>query len=447
MQDWYLRYHLKSVPGVAEVAPLGGFVRQYQVNVDPIRLQAYGIPISRVVEAVRGGNAEAGGRLIEFGGTEYMVRGRGYAKSIEDFRNVVLSANDAGTPIRVKDIGEVSVGPDYRRGVADLDGGGDVVSGIVVMRQGQNALEVIDRVKAKLKQIEPGLPEGVKIVPIYDRSDLIRRAIDTLKSTITEVIVIVSLVILIFLWHPPSAIIPILTIPIAVLVSFIPFRVMGITANIMSLAGIAIAVGALVDAAIVVVEQTHKRLEEWKRTGEHGEARDVIVAAIKQVAGPSFFTLLVIAVSFLPVLTLEAEEGRLFQPLAYTKTFAMVVAAVLAITLDPALRVLFTSVKNFNFRPLWLCRTANAVLVGTIHPEEKHPVSRFLERVYDPVVRWSLVHKRVVIGAALALLVGTVPVFMASAANSCRRSTKGPSSTCPRRCRGSRSRRPRNCFR
>ncbi len=412
LQDWYLRYHLKSVPGVAEVAPLGGFVRQYQVNVDPNRLQAYGIPINRVVEAVRSGNAEAGGKLIEFGGTEYMVRGRGYAKSIEDFRNIVLSANDAGTPIRVKDIGEVSIGPDYRRGVADLDGQGDVVSGIVVMRQGQNALDVIDRVKAKLKQIEPGLPDGVRIVPIYDRSDLIKRAIDTLKSTLIEVIIVVSLVILIFLWHPPSAIIPIITIPIAVLISFIPFRAMGITANIMSLAGIAIAVGALVDASIVVVEQTHKRLEKWKQSGEQGDPSGVIVDAIKQVAGPSFFALLVIAVSFLPVLTLEAEEGRLFKPLAYTKTLAMIVAAFVTITLDPALRLLVTNLKNFNFRPVWLCKTANAVLIGAIHPEEKHPVSRFLIRLYDPVVRWSLRWKRVVIGLALALIIVTIPVFM-----------------------------------
>jgi len=412
LQDWYLRYHLKSVPGVSEVAPLGGFVRQYQVNVDPNRLQAYGIPISRVVEAVRAGNAEAGGRLIEFGGTEYMVRGRGYAKSVEDFGNVVVSASDTGTPIFVKDIGEVSIGPDYRRGVADLDGQGDVVSGIVVMRQGENALDVIDRVKARLKEVEPGLPDGVKIVPIYDRSDLIRRAIGTLKSTLIEVIITVSLVILIFLWHPPSAIIPIITMPIAVLISFIPFRSMGITANIMSLAGIAIAVGALVDASIVVVEQTHKRLEEWKQSGEQGDYRGIIVDAIKQVAGPSFFALLVIAVSFLPVLTFGAEEGRLFKPLAYTKTLAMVVAAFLTITFDPALRLLVTNLKNFNFRPLWLCKTANAVLVGTIHLEEKHPLSSILIRLYGPVVRWSLRRKGVVLAIALALVVVTVPVFM-----------------------------------
>ncbi len=411
-QDWYLRYYLKSVPGVAEVASLGGFVKQYQVNVDPNRLQAYGIPINRVVEAVQSGNVEVGGRLIEFGGTEYMVRGRGYARSITDFENIVLTASETGTPICIKDIGEVTYGPDYRRGVADLDGEGEVVSGIVVMRHGQNALDVIDRVKAKIREIEPGLPEGVKILPVYDRSDLIRRAIDTLKGTLIEVIITVSLVIFLFLWHVPSAMIPIITIPIAVLISFVPFRAMGITANIMSLGGIAIAVGALVDAAIVVVEQTHKRLEEWKQAGEQGNYQAVIVDAIKQVAGPSFFALLVIGVSFLPVLTLEAEEGRLFKPLAYTKTLAMVVAAFLTITLDPALRLLITNLKNFNFRPLWLCRATNAVLVGTIHPEDKHPVSRFLIRIYDPVARWALRRKWVVIGLALVMIAVTIPVFV-----------------------------------
>ena len=411
-QDWYLRYYLKSVPGVAEVASLGGFVKQYQVNVDPNRLQAYGIPINRVVEAVQSGNVEVGGRLIEFGGTEYMVRGRGYARSLTDFENIVLTASETGTPICIKDIGEVTYGPDYRRGVADLDGEGEVVSGIVVMRHGQNALDVIDRVKAKIREVEPGLPEGVKILSVYDRSDLIRRAIDTLRGTLIEVIITVSLVIFLFLWHVPSSMIPIITIPIAVLISFVPFRAMGVTANIMSLGGIAIAVGALVDAAIVVVEQTHKRLEEWKQAGEQGDYREVIVDAIKQVAGPSFFALLVIGVSFLPVLTLEAEEGRLFKPLAYTKTLAMVVAAFLTITLDPALRLLITNLKNFNFRPLWLCRATNAVLVGTIHSEEKHPVSRFLIRLYDPVARWALRRKWMVIGLALAMIAVTIPVFV-----------------------------------
>ena len=328
-QDWYLRYYLKSVPGVAEVAPLGGFNRQYQVNLDPNRLQAYGIPISRVIEVVRGGNNDVGGRLIEFGGTEYNIRGRGYIKSSQDIEEIVVTASENGTPIRIKDLGEVALGPDIRRGVADLGGKGDVVSGIIVMRQGQNALDVIERVKTRIKEIEPGLPKGVKVVPIYDRSDLIKRSIDTTRSTLIEIIVTVMLVIILFLWHPPSAIIPIVTIPVAVLISFVPFKALGITANIMSLGGIAIAVGALVDAAIVVVEQTHKRLEEWQKSDKREEYQTVIVSAIKQVAGPSFFALLVIAVSFLPVLTLEGEMGRLFKPLAYTKTLALIVAALL----------------------------------------------------------------------------------------------------------------------
>ena len=410
-QDWYLRYYLKAVPGVAEVAPIGGFGKQYQVNVDPNRLQAYGIPIGRVAEAVRHGNKEVGGRLIEFGGTEYNIRGRGYARSIRDFENIVLTASDSGTPIRIKDVGQVVLGPDIRRGIADLDGEGEVVSGIVVMRQGQNALDVIERVKAKMKEIEPGLPPGVKVVPVYDRSDLILRSMASLKSTLIEVILTVALVILLFLWHIPSALIPIITIPVAVLLSFIPFRMMGITANIMSLGGIAIAIGALVDAAIVVVEQTHKSLEQWDRTGRQEDYRMVVITAVKQVAGPSFFALLVIAVSFLPVLTLEGQEGRLFKPLAYTKNLSMIIAAVLAITLDPALRLLFIHMRNFNFRPRWVSRVANAVVVGTIHPEEKHPVSRFLIRLYEPAARWSLRWKWIVIAGALILVIATVPVY------------------------------------
>ena len=412
LQDWYLRYYLKAIPGVAEVATVGGFVQQYQVNVDPNRLQAYGIPIARVVEAVRSGNAEVGGRLIEFGGTEYMVRGRGYANSLDDFRNIVLKATSDGSPICIKDIGEVTLGPDYRRGVADLDGTGDVVSGIVVMRQGQNALTVIDRVKKRLAELEPGLPDGVKVVSVYDRSDLIKRAIGTLRSTLIEVILTVSIVIFLFLWHPPSSIIPVITIPIAVLISFIPFKAMGLTANIMSLGGIAIAIGAMVDAAIVVVEQTHKRLEEWQQGGKREDYRAVIVDGIKQVAGPSFFALLVIGVSFLPVLTLEAEEGRLFKPLAYTKTLSMIVAAFLAITLDPALRLLLTNLKNFNFRPLWLSRAASAVFVGTIRSEDKHPISSRLIRLYEPVALWSMRHKSLVFAIALVLVLVTLPLFL-----------------------------------
>lgn len=410
-QDWYLRYYLKSVPGVAEVAPLGGFRQQYQVNVDPNRLQAYGIPINRVAEAVRGGNSEVGGRLLEFGGTEYMVRGRGYATSVRDFENIVLTASDSGAPIRVKDIGQVALGPELRRGVSDLDGNGEVVSGIVIMRRGENALQVIDRVKAKLHEIEPALPAGVEIVPIYDRSDLIRSSISNLESTLIEVLFIVALVVLLFLWHVPSAVIPLITIPISVLLSFIPFHMLGLTANIMSLGGLAIAIGALVDASIVVVEQTHKKLEEWERKGEREDYRDVILGAVKQVAAPSFFALLVIAVSFIPVLTLEAQEGRLFRPLAYTKTLAMIIAAILAITLDPALRMLFTRRKKFKLQPPWLSRPMNALFVGRIHAEEKHPVSRLLIRRYEPIAKWALRRNWAVIALAILLIAATIPIF------------------------------------
>jgi len=413
LQDWYLRYHLKAVPGVAEVAPIGGFGKQYQVNVDPNRLQAYAIPINKVVEAIRGSNNETGGRMIELGGAEYMVRGRGYARSVADIENVVVSASDNGTPIRVRDIGQVALGPDLRRGVSDLDGAGEAVSGIIVMRQGENALEVIGRVKEKIRQIEPGLPEGVRIVAVYDRSELIRNSIATLKSTVIEVMVTVSLIVLLFLWHIPSALIPMITIPLAVLIAFIPFRAMGITANIMSLGGIAIAIGAMVDAAIVVVEQAHKKLEVWEASGRRGDYREVIIEAVKEVGGPSFFALLVIAVSFLPVLALEAQEGRLFKPLAYTKTLGMIVAAALAITLDPALRLSFTHLRNFSFRPRWLSSTASAVLVGRVRSEDGHPISRVLIGLYEPACRWSLRHKWAVMATAAALFAVTVPVFFA----------------------------------
>ena len=411
-QDWYLRYYLKSVPGVADVAPVGGFTRQYQVNVDPSRLLAYHIPINQVVNAVRDGNDEATGRMLEFGGTEYMIRGRGYATSLEDFNNIVVATPQDGIPIRVKDIGQASVGPDLRRGVADLNGEGEVVSGIVVMRSGENALEVTDRVKAKLKEVEPGLPSGVKVVPVYDRSVLIHRTISNTQQTIVEVVVTVVLIILVFLWHFPSAAIPLVTMPAAVLLSFIPFRLLGISVNVMSLAGIAIAFGELIDASIVVVEQTHKRLEQRQASGDTRDAREVVIAAIKEVARPTFFCLLIIAISFLPILTLEAEEGRMFRPLAYTKSFAMIFAAILAITLDPALRLLMMNVSRFEFRPHWLCRIANTLLVGRIQSEERHPISRVLMRAYEPIVAWTLRWKWVVLGTAVALVLFTVPVFL-----------------------------------
>ncbi len=411
-QDWYLRYYLRSVPGVAEVAPIGGYNQQYQVNLDPNRLRAYNIPIRRVVDAVREGNNETGGGLLEFGGTEYMVRGRGYAKTLEDFGNISLGVSSSGSQIRIKDVGQVSMGPaDFRRGVADLDGAGEVVSGIVIMRSGENALDVINAVKAKISEIAPGLPAGVKIVPIYDRSELINRTIDNSRQTIIEIAITIVLIILIFLRHFPSAAIPIATMPAAVLLSFIPLHLMGVSANIMSLAGVAIAFSELVDASIVVVEQTHKKLEIWEKSGRQGDPQPLIVGAIKEVAGPTFFALLVISVSFLPVLTLQAQEGKMFRPLAYTKTMTMVVAALLAITLDPALRLLLTRMKKFSFQPEWLCRAANAVLIGEIKSEDEHPVSKRLIRVYEPVVRWTLRWKWAVTGAALAIVVLTIPVF------------------------------------
>ncbi|MFL5374820.1 MAG: efflux RND transporter permease subunit, partial [Myxococcales bacterium] len=410
-QDWYLRYHLKSVRGVADVASVGGYVRQYQVNVDPARLQAYGLSISKVSEAVRAGNNDVGGRLIESGGAEYMVRGHGYAKSVQDLESIVLANTDNGTPIRVKDVGTVALGPDLRRGVSDLDGKGESVSGIVIMREGENALDVIERVKAKIKEIEPGMPAGMKIVPIYDRSDLIVKSIDNLKVTVTEIMITVALVILAFLWHIPSAIVPLVTIPVAVLLAFIPFRMMGLSANIMSLGGIAIAIGALVDAAIVVVEQTHKKLEIWQKNGRKGDPKEVIIEAVKEVGGPGFFALLVIGVSFLPILALEAQEGRLFKPLAYTKSLTMLIAAVLAITLDPALRLFFTRTKPFKFKSKLATRVVNAVAVGEIQPEEKHPISRFLMRIYEPVVIWALRRRWWVIGSAAALVALTIPVY------------------------------------
>lgn len=412
LQDWTMRYGLKSVPGVAEVAPLGGFVRQYQVQVDPQRLRAYGLTIDRVVAAVRASNNDTGGRLIEMAGAEYMIRGRGYARSTRDLEEVVLRLSDNGVPVRVRDVGRVTLGPDLRRGVADLNGEGEVAAGIVIMRDGENALRVIERVKRRLEELKPALPEGVEIVTTYDRSDLILRSIGTLKRALTEELLVVSLVILIFLWHLPSAIIPILTIPVAVLITFVPMRAMGINANIMSLGGIAIAIGAMVDAAIVVVEQTHKKLEQWEREGRPGEARDVVIAAVKEVGGPSFYALLVIAVSFVPVLALEAQEGRLFKPLAWTKNLSMIAAALLAITLDPAVRILFTQLREFRFRPRWLARLATAALIGKIHSEEKHPVSRVLIALYEPACRWSLRHRYWVIGGAVALVLLTVPVFL-----------------------------------
>src|SRR5256885_430189 len=410
-QDWSLRYWLASVEGVAEIASVGGFVKQYQVEIDPKTLLAYRLPLRQVTEAIRRSNNEVGGRLVELGGTEYLVSGRGYVRSVEDVQKIAVGTNGTGTPILVRDIGRVHLGPDLRRGLVELDGDGETVGGVVVMRHGQNALEVIEGVKRKLEEVKGSLPPGVEIVSTYDRSDLIHRAIDTLGHTLLEELAIVSLVILIFLWHIPSALIPIFTIPIAVLLAFIPMRAMGVTANIMSLGGIAVAIGAMVDAAIVVVEQTHKKLEHWQDAGRPGDFRAVVVGAVKEVGGPSFFSLLVIAVSFLPIFAVDAQEGPPFRPLAFTKNFSMAIAAVLAITLDPAMRLLFTRLEPFAFRPGWLRRVANAVLVGTIHSEERHPISRPLMRLYHPVVKLVLRFRWLTVVAAVLIVALTVPIW------------------------------------
>src|SRR5262249_11984989 len=311
-QDWYLRYQLQSVPGVAEVASVGGFQKQYQVNINPNALNAYNIPLPTVVQAIRDGNNDIGGRGVEFSGAEYMVRGRGYAKSIQDIEKIVFGRDPPGTPILVKPLGFVTLGPDIRRGIADLDGEGDTVGGIVVMRYGENALNVIDRVKERLEELKPSLPKGAAVVTTYDRSELIERSIDTLKHELTVEIIIVSVVILIFLWHIPSAIIPILTIPISVTLAFIPMYFMGLTTNIMSITGIAISIGVLVDGAIVEVENAYKRLEQWIEGGRQGDFHEVRLRALKEVGPSVFFSLLVIAIAFMPIFTLVDQEGRLF---------------------------------------------------------------------------------------------------------------------------------------
>jgi copper/silver efflux system protein len=413
LQDWYLRYHLQAVPGVAEVAAVGGFVKQYQVNVDPDRLLAYRIPLPQVIDAVRRANGEVGGRLLEIAGTEYMVRGRGYVRSVDDIANAVVTADArTGTPVLVKQLATVTLGPEIRRGVADLDGLGDTVGGIVVMRHGENALRVIDRVKKKIDELRPTLPEGVEIVPTYDRSGLIRRSIDTLLHALAEEMIIVSAVILVFLWHVPSAIVPIVTIPVSVLLAFIPLWAMGLTSNIMSLAGIAISIGVLVDGAIVEVENAYKRLEEWIAGGRRGDYHAIRLGALKEVGPSVFFSLLVVAVAFLPIFTLVDQEGRLFRPLAWAKTLAMAIAAVLAVTLDPAMRMIFTRMTPWRFRPRWLAGVANVLTVGRYYPEERHPVSRALFAVYEPVCRWVLRHRATTIAAALALVAATVPVYL-----------------------------------
>lgn len=410
-QDWFLRYILQTVPGVAEVASVGGYQKQYQVKVNPNALLAYKIPIEKVASAIKESNNDVGARVLEISGAEYMIRGRGYIKNLKDIENVVLEYQN-GTPIYVKNIAQVTMGPEIRRGVTDLDGEGDAVGGIVVMRYGENAMDVIEQVKEKLKSVEPNLPPGVELVVTYDRSDLIKQAIETLKSELFLEMLIVSIVIIVFLLHIPSALIPIVTLPLAILLSFIPMYFFDISSNIMSLGGIAIAIGAMVDAAIVVVENSHKHIEEWEKNGKKGDPKEVVITAIKEVGPASFYSLLVIAVSFIPIFALEDQEGKLFKPLAYTKNLAMIIAAILAITLDPALRVTLTHFSIKHFKPRWLSNVRNAVLVGKTYSEDKHPISKVLFKVYGPVVDWVIEHRFKTIAFAIVAMLATVPIFL-----------------------------------
>ena len=388
LQDWYLRYQLTKAHGVAEVASIGGFVQTYQVTVDPVKLRAYGIPLAKVAQVIRESNRDVGGRVVEMAETEYMVRGKGYLRGKGDLENLVVKS-EKGTPVLVRDIARVELAPDERRGLTELNGEGEVVSGIAMSRYGQNALEVIHNLKEKIAEVSAGLPEGVSIEAVYDRSDLIHRAIETLKHTLLEESIIVALVCIVFLMHVRSALVAIVMLPVGVLIAFIAMRVLGMNSNLMSLGGIAIAIGAMVDAAIVMIENAHKHLEHLKE----GESRvEAMIAACKEVGPSLFFSLLIITVSFLPVFTLESQEGRLFSPLAYTKTFAMAGAAFLSVTLVPVLMMLF--------------------IRGRIMPEAKNPVNRFLIWIYRPIIKGVMNWKKTTIAAALVAL--AVSIYPAS---------------------------------
>ena len=381
IQDWFLRYELTSVPGVAEVASIGGFVKQYQVTVDPNKLLAFNIPLQRLRTAIQRSNNDVGGRVVEMGETEFMVRGLGYIRGVKDIEMVPLGVNKQGTPILLRDVATIKIGPELRRGLADYNGTGEVVGGIIVMRYGENALQVIENVKKKLEQLKSGLPEGVTIKTVYDRSGLILRAIDNLKRTLIEESIIVALVCVVFLLHFRSALVGIITLPIGVLISFIIMERQGINANIMSLGGIAIAIGAMVDAAIVMIENVHKHIEHEGGSKPHWQ---LVLDASKEVGPALFFSLLIIAVSFLPVFTLEAQEGRLFRPLAFTKTYAMLGASLLAVTIVPVLM------------GYWIR--------GKIRPEEKNPINRFLIKIYHPIIKLVLKAKVPVILLAVVVL-------------------------------------------
>ncbi|MBP9806237.1 MAG: efflux RND transporter permease subunit, partial [Candidatus Accumulibacter sp.] len=389
IQDWYVRYQLSKAHGVAEVASIGGFVQTYQVTVDPVKLRAYGIPLMKVAQVIRDSNRDVGGRVVEMAETEYMVRGKGYLRGKSDLEMLVVKS-DKGTPVLIRDIARVELVPDERRGLTELNGEGEVVSGIAMARYGENALEVIHNLKTRIAEIGPGLPEGVTVEAVYDRSELIHRAIETLKRTLLEESIIVAVVCIVFLLHVRSALVAILMLPVGILIAFIAMRSLGMNSNLMSLGGIAIAIGAMIDAAIVMIENAHKHLERLPAGHSHGDRAEAMLAACKEVGPALFFSLLIITVSFLPVFSLEGQEGRLFSPLAYTKTFSMAGAALLSITLVPVLMLLF--------------------IRGRILPEAKNPVNRFLIWVYRPIIagvmRWK---KLTIVLAVLAMVLSIYP--------------------------------------
>ncbi|MGH7986879.1 MAG: efflux RND transporter permease subunit, partial [Candidatus Binataceae bacterium] len=393
LQNWYVRYQLETVPGVAEVATIGGFVRQYQVKLDPHRLLALHIPLETVINKIRDSNNEVGGRVLEMNGADYLIRGIGYIKTLSDLANVPVGSHD-GTPILVRDLGVVSFGPDLREGVAEWNGEGETVGGIVVMRYGENALTVINGVKAKIAEIKKSLPPGVEIVSGYDRSGLINASIDTLKHDLIEEAIIVSLVIILFLFHFRSALVPIISIPLALIASFIPMYYLGISSNIMSLGGFALAIGVLIDAAIVMVENSYRHLAERTKEGRTlaaGEHERVVIGAAKQVGRPLFYSLLIIVISFLPVFLLQAQEGRMFRPLAYTKTFAIIFSSLLAITIVPILMVLLVRARHYRL-------------------ESENPVAHFFQVLYLPVVRWCLRHRIVTLAAGVVIFLASLPL-------------------------------------
>ncbi|MBI3991614.1 MAG: efflux RND transporter permease subunit, partial [Candidatus Omnitrophica bacterium] len=393
-QDWYLRYYIQSVPGVAEVAPIGGFVRQYQVNIEPNKLLAYNIPITEIVEAIRKGNNDVGGRLLEFSGAEYMVRGRGYARSVKDIENIVVGVeHKTGTPILIKNIGNVVLGPDIRRGVADLDGKGDVVGGIVVMRHGESALRVIDRVKEKIKEIEPSLPEGVKIITTYDRTELINKSIETINEVLIEDFIIVAAMIIFFLLHIPSAMMPIIILPIGALIAFIPMLGMRLTVNIMSIMGIILAIGDMVDVGVVLVENVHSKLNDLKLGKISGERKEIMIEAMKEVGPPIFSSLMVTVIGFIPLFSLVGQEGRLFRPMAATQIFTVFFGAVLSVTLVPALIMIFLA----KAKPRNL---------------EDHFASRFLMKYHQRILGFAFRRRKLIIALLILALTVTVPVFL-----------------------------------